>query len=609
MLAPGDRKTYSTCFEIPAGYAFDHGVGTTYSLDLETLLFVPYCLASNGIGEPEQALKSPIALLEAIHRTVGNLTVFCEAGETNAPHPPSTLYGLLEPCIYPAKRRGGGLFHPKVWVLRFKARSDDQPPLLRVVVLSRNVTGSRAWDTLVAVEGSPKGKKGNPSSRPLAQLLRALPQLDGAEVLPRERAQAIEALAREVEQATFEAPHPFEGDAIFEAFGVNDLGGFRPDVEGDELLAISPFVSPATLVELSKLAPRRQLVSRAEELAKCGANTIQLFETFTISDRANSSEEDADPSEAATADAAPSGLHAKVLAVGDKKQTTWWLGSANLTDPVRNGSSVELLVRLTGKTQFVGIDKFRDTGFPGLLVPYSWQAAEVDPTDGSRSQVDKAKSALVRGQLRLVCAEQSGAWDLRLVGHVAVPGGVAVDVRPASLPAGSAWKLARLDGAVDLTMPGLAIESLTALAVFHLSAGTGDGKFATTLTLKLPIEDMPEERNKAITRTILKNRDAFLQYLSCLLADLAPGTTVELGPAAQQARGSSDSASLFGAGLLERLLRVLYADPSRLLGLHALVHEVRAGGASDPEHAVPPEFLELWKAVEPHLPIKRAETA
>ena len=63
MLDPDVRRLYSECFAAPPDYALDCVVGTTYSLDLDSLLFASFCLATSGIEDPEGALDGPVALL------------------------------------------------------------------------------------------------------------------------------------------------------------------------------------------------------------------------------------------------------------------------------------------------------------------------------------------------------------------------------------------------------------------------------------------------------------------------------------------------------------------------------------------------------------------
>lgn len=594
MLDPEDRRLYSQCFAAPEGFIFDCAVGTTYSLDLESLLFAQFCIATSGAGEPESALKDPVGLLEAIHRTARRVTVFCHASETNAPSQPHSLYALLEKSIVPARGKGGGgIFHPKLWVLRFKRREGGEG-WLRVVVLSRNLTSSRAWDSFLCLEAEPeRGRKAE--SAPLAALLLALPELALGTVEAERQAQ-LELLAGELHRTEFPAPLPFDGVAEFFTTGFAQQAGFLPTETGEKVLAISPFVSDGALRHLRKLAPHGQLIGRAEEMARCKPETIGAWDAFALDDAASSDADSADLEEGAnTADAAPQGLHVKALAIQGQRRTTWWFGSGNLTDPVQTGTSVEVMIRLVGKTSQVGIETFLAAGFEELLVPYVHAPPPPDPQEGSRSLVEKATEIVVRAPLQLRCQPRGDAWSLVLSGVPQLEDGVGASCRPVTLS--EAYSLRLVPG--SLGFEGVTMEALTALICFHLSAGKGDASYAADLTLKLPIEGLPEARDARISRSIIKDRASFLRYLQCLLGGvgdpLSGSARLGLERSAARAGGSP-----FASGLLEQLLKALHQEPERLRGLRSLLTRVGDAGQAQ-EAVVPDEFRELWTVIEPFL--------
>jgi hypothetical protein len=598
MLAPEDRRLYSACFSAPDGYDFDAAVGTTYSLDLDCLLFALFSLAASGAQDPESALADPVSVLEAIHRTRERVMVFCHAGETNVPRRPQALYGLVEACLHPALGRGGAIFHPKLWLLRFRAK-DGSDALIRTVVLSRNLTASRAWDTFICLEGTP-GQNLVLESSELGALVRALPDLSvQGQALSPEQLNLISSFAFDAERTAFSAPGPFEGTVSFEAFGIGNGRTFEAHA-GDRLLAVSPFVSPDTLEHLRQLAPAATLVGRAEEMAKCPGSVIEAWKAFTLHERASS---DADllldQQEVATADAAPQGLHAKALAVESGDRTTWWLGSGNLTDPVRSGASVELLVRLAGKTSRVGVTAFIDAGFGQLLVPYQHQPAVDDPVERSRSAVGRAKRQIVERSPSLHCEARDGAWDLLLEGaHVEVDG-VVIDCRPVTL--GVTREKRWQPGVTRYCFERLAIESLGAFVSFRLRAGQGESHFEHCFTLKLAIVGLPAGRDPCIARSIIKDRAAFMSYLRHLLADLGDEleATVDDPSHGEPVSGQRALASTAG-GVLESLLRTLHRQPRRLQGLRSLLAQTAA--TPDDSLPIPEEFRAVWAAIEPHLP-------
>ena len=73
---------------------------------------------------------------------------------------------------------------------------------------------------------------------------------------------------------------------------------------------------------------------------------------------------------------------------------------------------------------------------------------------------------------------------------------------------------------MSLSFEAMTVEALTALVCLHLSAGKGEARFESELTLKLPIEGLPEDRDAQISRSIIKDRASVLRYLQCLLGSV-----------------------------------------------------------------------------------------
>src|SRR5690606_513954 len=151
--------------------------------------------------------------------------------------------------------------------------------------------------------------------------------------------------------------------------------------------------------------------------------------------------------------------------------------------------------------------------FGTLIVPYEHAQAAPDPQEGSRSTVDAVQLVLVRADLSLSCKEVSNGWRLDLSQAPVLDERVDVWCRPVTLPGARARQVRERDVSFD----GLSIEALTAFICFRLSCGTGEAKYENELTLKLPIQGLPAERDAQISRSIIKDRTSFLRYLHCLL--------------------------------------------------------------------------------------------
>ena len=179
MLDPYDRLQLVNELRPPDGFEFDCGIGTTFSLDLESLMTVPLSLALCEFESRDDALANPEAVLEGLRRITGKLHVFCHRGRIKRPREGMLLFSLLEDIVVQVlPKNRAGVFHPKVWVLRYR-RGDEA--MIRVLVLSRNLTFDKSWDTALVLDGEVQQDRPSAvrqSSR-LAQFLRAIEELSG----------------------------------------------------------------------------------------------------------------------------------------------------------------------------------------------------------------------------------------------------------------------------------------------------------------------------------------------------------------------------------------------------------------------------------------------
>ena len=182
MLSPDTRTVAFELLRPPAGYDLDFALLTTYTLDLEAMLALPLSVLARADKGIEELLADPLLLLEALRQAGDRIHVFVDRAGVAIPRSRRELYAMLEPSVHPVAAPGHGAFHPKVWLLRFV--TEDRPPLLRVAVLSRNLTFDRSWDIALTSAASPKPRRRTSASRQLAELIRWLPG-SGAEPLKR----------------------------------------------------------------------------------------------------------------------------------------------------------------------------------------------------------------------------------------------------------------------------------------------------------------------------------------------------------------------------------------------------------------------------------------
>ena len=358
-----ERLNYGQLLMPPVGYTLVRAVGTTYSLDLETLLSV--CIAL-GIQESTDSTltKNPFAILKSLQGLSDRLLIFCEAGQI-APMPPekSPLMLMLDKVIVPVKLKaikGKGIpsFHPKTWTLQYEDADGNQ--YFRFIVLSRNLTFDRSWDVAVSLEGKlTRGR--HKSSYPIVDFLEFLKYntLEGVS-MKKEKRRILNALIQDIPFVKFSLD-----DKRFLDFEIIPIGIGTVDINKDplltntfhDLLIMSPFVSSGVLQSFDQRKQlkinNRHLITRTAELHKI-AGKLDTFKVFTMKDTVVEGEEivsDDEPTKVQQQD-----IHAKMYLITKDSCSTLYLGSMNASE---NGlhRNVEMLLKLSAYRYYLNIDQ------------------------------------------------------------------------------------------------------------------------------------------------------------------------------------------------------------------------------------------------------------
>lgn len=614
MLSPDSRTVAFDLLRPPSGYTLDLAVLTTYTLDLEALLALPLSVVSDSEGGLEELLADPLLLLEALRRAGERIQLFVDRSGIAIPRLPRELYSMLESSVHPVRAPGGGVFHPKVWVARFKPREpatgtaagradghhdpSDHRPLLRVAVLTRNLTFDRSWDIALASEARPDPESPSDSSRPLAELIRVLPGLATTSV-PADSAARVRTLADQLARARFPAPPGFFRNPI--KYHVIGLPGtrapWRPVSDGRRTLAVAPFVNRTGLKAVRGPAwGKGLLVSSQDELDKLPEEALSTWnDVRTLSDLAVDEE-------AEDAVVRPSGLHAKLIAVEHGWDVTWYVGSANLTAAALRGRNVEALAEIgarkgrpRGKSG-CGIDRFLESGFDRLCTPYRRiEIPEDDPEVAeARGRLTAARDALLEADMKVVCSGSGEEWTWALDCGGLDPetlcglGAVDVAVWPISVPEETARPL---DPPPALTLP---IQHLTRFVAFRLSVpvrGVDDMRLA----LRLPAQGMPGGRMHHALVGLISDPGRFLRFLRALLGDL-DALTGWTGAGGGGAHGIGEGLNLDSETLLDDLVRTASRAPERLGPVRRLIADLRK--TEKGRAVIPDDFLSVWEAVE-----------
>jgi hypothetical protein len=578
---------------------FIEALATTYSIEPNVALAVPLHLAWLSASD-DQPLSDGIAVLEAVRRVAGQLTVYVQRGQTQVPPKPSPLLALLEPVLIQVTAPRGGAFHPKLWLLRFADPAGKQ--LLRLVLLSRNLTADRSWDLSLHLEGQPTKKvvRGNTD---LARCLLVLPTL-AAEPLTEERVAQAHRLADLLRRTAFEPPAHYDEVKRLHVLGLRHRE-WRPS-HASRMVAIAPFCDTEALSWLLQPVQRdATLISRPETLMDLPQEARARYHCFTLAEAAET-EDGEDAGGAGIQDTA--GLHAKAFLYECGWRTHLFVGSANATrSALVRGRNVEVLAELVGmRSKVGGVESLlAQEGLGEVLVEFEATAEppERDPekVDAERV-VEMARKAIADAQLRMRCdpANDPDQWYLDLI----VVGG-ALDLD--DLAVARAWPLTVMDrdsaSISHLATVGrcrlgaFSTVSLTSLVAFHLVSGSRPD-VELRFALKLPVEGMPEQREEALIRMVIRNREGFLRYLLLLLAELDGHL---LRPALGQSIGAGfQIAEADDLALVEELIRAYAREPTRLREIGRMVARLKRSDVEG-EQIVPEDFLALWQVFEKAL--------
>lgn len=631
MLNGYDRLLLTQAIVPPSGYALDEALGTTYSLDL--LALVSVSLAASGVDA--EILEKPepgdaLVLLEAVRRNICRFTICCQSGAIHVPREFKDVFLWLEPSVVEVSSpHENGVFHPKVWILRFIA--DTGAVRYRFLCLTRNLTFDRSWDTVLCLEGNLTNRTNAYSrNRPLADFVSALAngELKPKNLGPQNK-DRIERIANEILKVDFESPDKFPEMAEFKFWpiGINkhfyrveDLfkrkaGASKTPfndfnqvahLPGREFLVVSPFVTNGFVQALIDNKLDSHLVSRADTLNNLDQTTLEFLPPPDMERVWQFAENEGDA-------ASPlSGLHAKLFLADDGWNAHIWTGSANATDAAF-GRNIEFLVQLKGQKSQHGIGCLMAPGtqkqrgnFRDLLssyLPDTENPIVVDEEQQAKQrQLDYMTKDLASGQHISASVAKSSDGQYQLDVWIA-PGGISpikgdrpdIRLRPISLPEAFSQRATQLmDGSLEAVFRGLSLNQLTEFIVIDLELlGT---ELKSSAVTRISIRGMPvrKVRENSALLSQLKSSDDLVRYLALLLADDPASLTGAIREQRRRSRKARHQVSASPVAIFETLLRGLAGNPQMFDELEGLLNQQNTiEGAAD--FLTSEAFLQIWE--------------
>lgn len=614
MLSPDDRQTLLDALRPPFGFHLGCAVGTTFSLGLDAALTAPAAFALYAATDAaEQRDVEPLELLDSIRRHAGRYTVFFQAGQVAVPTQ-RRLFAYLEGALVPVTAPGGGVFHPKVWVLRYEA--DGQAPTYRMLCASRNLTHDRAWDTIVRFDAADASNEARHEidGSGLATFVRALPALAVGE-LEEERRESISELADELSRVRW-APPPHVHRGRFHPLGLNESASVPFPSTADGVAVMAPFLTAGLLKRLPPTDGRRVLISRPDQIAACAPTIAARFvEIYTLDPDATpatdheSTSRSGPESLSAQSHISPEdpsipfeGLHAKLFVFDEGRSSTVLTGSANATTAAF-GPNVEFVVELAGPKGQLGVDALmaepakEAQTLRAFLTPFPLgdAAQHEEERDPIEDRLDLLRRQVASVPLIARAVEDGSVGDRFQLSFTSdceidpLPSDVVWRCWPITLADASAVVVD--DGEVDVSF-SVSFEGITAFLANELTLGDGSTRFVLTADL----QEAPENRATRLLRILLGDAERFLRYLLLLLTDEAVDQygLADLLDALDSEAGQWQIAQ-DSLPLLEALLRTLARDPDRLGHIDRLITDLRTD--PDGESLLPDGLLDIWEPI------------
>lgn len=584
-LNPEDRKNWHGFLDLlqpPQGYRLGAAIGTTFGMSMDALVAA---LLSMCDADGEELAANPVAATMAITRMSPKVRVLVHPATITGPSAnagSSRFIALLDRLIVEVQP-AHGLFHPKVWAIRFEhvgPPKEGRPAELgRVLVGSRNLTRSTCFELGAAFEGVVVDEGAN-ASELSADVSRALREWLTATNL--RYPEAVWRLPGFIARLAFDAPH--EASA---GLRMRWQGGGRPALVAAlpnrlrRAVLVAPFIEPNFVGHVLDRTETLQIVSIPESLDALPDETIAALDAraaaqgspvlYQVTDHGNPDDSYID------------GIHAKLLLTETtRQQPATFVGSANATGPgwgIGRPANVEAMVEMRPG---IDIDRFV-AGFirEGKTKLHPWVSeydrsakAEPDPEKDAERRMLAALREVAKLELTLRYDGKTqrltlskGSKRSRSPDWVSV-GGLKFSLSPLMLcGTAGAWRpLSELDEG-ECHFEQVPVAKLSAFVALRAQSRTPLLERQRFVVANLEIDDeLLDQRDQVVRTDILATADP-LMVLNALVRGLAHVRTDSPGGTRSGSKGGGLHELLVGT-TLERLLQAVALDP-------ALVNELR----------------------------------
>ncbi|MCR5772783.1 MAG: phospholipase D family protein [Butyrivibrio sp.] len=599
-----DRINYGEVLMPPVGYKLEHAIGTTYSLDLETLTAVAIAL---GLIEDtdSELISNPISMLSALQKISDRIIVFCEAGQIKLPSKPNALCLTLEKMVVPVsvpydkKIKRFPAFHPKTWLLEYS--NEEGKKKYRFVVMSRNMTFDHSWDVACALDGD-TSSSGEVSAEPIVEFLKFLKkQLNKDLVNFTRQNNDIAYMIKTILQVNFQVEDGFS-ECVIMPLGIGsgsyDMAANWLFTENfHELVVMSPFLTGSVIAGFNNpgktlTGTTRTLITRRSELPKIADGKASNFDVYVMKDDIIDGESSiSDGEEQFEQESGKQDIHAKIYVRRKYNTTDLYLGSMNASYAAIN-SNVEMMLRLRTKNSLLNGEKFLDDIMgddrEGKKNPFELVSLDdIDEIDETSVQdsVEQMIKKICRIKMSARVEANSGKFDVRV--------SVEIDCKMD----GVVIRPLRSNKESEL-LPDMEFNSLEMLQLseFYVVSATIDD-CTLDRVIMIPTSGIPEGRDAEIIKNVIKTKNQFIEYVAFILGDDYVQSFLENKKSSGEF-GEWEQNSAMPA-VYEKMLKTSVSDPERLGEIQYITKAI------EEEEIIPPEFREMYEVFCNTLGIKQ----
>ncbi len=611
VLGNNNRLDYGKSLMPDDGWETSWAIGTTYSLDLETLLSVPLALFhAKYLSETTNESNLRTDMLDALAKVHDKMFVFVHENNITSKCGYSMLMGFLDQNIWnipldsPNKN-----FHPKAWLIRYARSSSTDEYKYRLVTMSRNITSATDFDIAVAMD-SYQTEKQHADNESLTVMMTALMKRTDSKEAPR----IIKQIKNELRHIKFIPPYPFDRKGKAAMFCPHTFQNLQSpllqDKEYDELMVISPFIDDITLDMLSNRCRtcRPKLVSREYEMDRCKPETLQKWDCYmwnSMLEEAGDYEEDETSNDASFSHSIS--LHAKIFIAkasygGDwYKYNNWFIGSTNCTQAGLR-SNYEAQVHLKSLEPGTSVDDvletLQDPDAP-LITAYKIkeQSSRNDEEDKERQrnreilyelshlQFSGTMQKCPDGKYTTIVQTDSVAWTDFWQKYP--------DVKISLKLFASDNDRWNLKDECKHGFPSLLCQQLSSFLRVNVHFPNSEEK---DFLIQIPI-CIPDERHGRIMSEILNSPEKLMRYLMFCLDANMDKEQQKIGKdlPKQSSNGNGDvSWKQYSLPIYEKLLFAASRNKSALRNVRDNVERLRKAKDKDGNPLLSKEFLNMW---------------